>query len=892
MPCFADRQTQKFKALLLFLLLGTLSSAPLAKAHLDVSNPRPPRIFQSSCVDLVEDITTTDVATTTNQKNIETNPHQSSEDVAKRIARYLEELQPVLLNPHNPNSAATSRFTSLEHQEFASDLIRFFEKEFRLPNANRDLIANQDTSKAIEVYSTTLEQLNSQIRKFNESQVPPRFWTAQAFGFNFKNGKRPREKEILELEKKTDDAQLKLSNQHKNLEQRIAQNQNLLSQINLWSEKIEHEIDFLRAFEKVVFGDFNKRDDNDPQKAMLQNLLTKITESIEYLEDKAFQLNHVRASFTNLNEANLMTNDLVKEVRSSVRYHFEASQGEPITEATSETTPTADSHRSSQTLPTRAIARSQSQGWIQRVSNMGSRLKHLFARQPKELLLTQEELKVLRDSKNPEDVRKYLKAIQKQVGSWNFEDWFKDSGNDFLWHTKDSLLRRSDLPYDVREQAALEYLWMSRNRLAALEEILASLNETEKKRYTAEIKQWQKSSDERKKQLLAEFYSRWNSSIQFGYLKTLQRLAELELFDVNSKNISGYSTLIRAGHAGQKDVVEWLLENPQLDLSQRDEFGLTDLENLRLSGRKVIANTIEWKRPEISSRHFKAKRLKKDASPSFLKIHPGQFFMGDGVTGNLQKIAKPFELMSKFTDVQTWSEVIELAKEHLGSGLFKVRQGHLVDRNSQGRFGSAQNTLEVIDLTSLDISISKDETASKTWVKKKNFRDISVWLSLLNALSQSGEVKVQQKLAALFLGHTKGAVYRLQTDSEAEFVTRLRGKLDGNYQSLVILHNSVAPHQIDANKLINGQPIFGLLTQDEFVQDHKTGTPMTLNVRVAPHNSLRFTAQSFLSNNAVFRIAREFAEAQSAKDLTQAQGAGEFQEAQSAATLTEVDERP
>jgi hypothetical protein len=49
----------------------------------------------------------------------------------------------------------------------------------------------------------------------------------------------------------------------------------------------------------------------------------------------------------------------------------------------------------------------------------------------------------------------------------------------------------------------------------------------------------------------------------------------------------------------------------------------------------------------------------------FVKIHPGEFMMGQRENLYLVKLTKPFELMSVPTTQQIWSEVLDLGDKYL-----------------------------------------------------------------------------------------------------------------------------------------------------------------------------------------------------------------------------------
>lgn len=313
---------------------------------------------------------------------------------------------------------------------------------------------------------------------------------------------------------------------------------------------------------------------------------------------------------------------------------------------------------------------------------------------------------------------------------------------------------------------------------------LEKFSEEEKKQIKEEIQQWSKYSlDDERKKMADELFDYWSEAVAKGDIKELQKLMELRLFDINSRDLSGNSLLLKAIYWNSEELdkndekqsstnlwetlksklysgptlLKWVLEHTDLDLTHRDAQGYTDLEKARLMGKDPIVNYIESK-TGIKSRKFTVRERNEDGSPiiKMVKIPGGTYRMGDSKKVTVT-ITKSFEVMSTKTTQKMWKGVVDLFNQHL--------------KNNK--------KYEFIKRESLIASSFKGDLSP---VEQVSYDQVQIWINVLNDLSQINEPQIQTKLKELFSeGHYLGKKYRLPTEAEWEYVARMRGLASGNY---------------------------------------------------------------------------------------------------------------
>jgi formylglycine-generating enzyme required for sulfatase activity len=391
---------------------------------------------------------------------------------------------------------------------------------------------------------------------------------------------------------------------------------------------------------------------------------------------------------------------------------------------------------------------------------------------------------------------------------------------------------------EIRKLVAFEKLLASDNfetgldfkKLFSKEELTPVLNE---------IKAWQVSADVRQRKFATGLNQKWSEAIEKGETRRLEALTESGLFDVNYKNVSGDSTLLLADYFNQRAVIDWLIVNRTFDFNAKNKRGFNQVEQLRLLGKNEMADKILRDRPDISARDFRVKERNDDGTPimGFVKIDPKPFLMGDGKDKVMVTLTKPFEMLSTQTTQKTWREVVQLIQAKLPA-------------TALGGLKEAPSNF-------------KGDTLP---VEQVSFDDISVWSKALNQLSQMDDVQVQASLRAIFPGHRKGAIYRLPSEAEREFVQRNQGLAEGNFSfgnaetdlrdSAWFSSNSGNRTQPVGQKkpiMVNGRPIYDIQGNvwewvgDWYGQKLSGGTdptgPSTGSHRVIRGGSWNFNAQ-------------------------------------------------
>jgi formylglycine-generating enzyme required for sulfatase activity len=239
-------------------------------------------------------------------------------------------------------------------------------------------------------------------------------------------------------------------------------------------------------------------------------------------------------------------------------------------------------------------------------------------------------------------------------------------------------------------------------------------------------------------------------------------LIDSQFFNINHKNISQVSVLQLAAYYKKRLIIDWLIANPDFDFNAKNRLGFTEIEQLRLSGKGELADTIERERPEVYSQKFKVSERNTDQVTSdypngtpiidFIRIETGSFMMGDGETKVLTTISKPFEIMSVDITQETYKIVVKQLKQNFRNDEYSILNA------TPSYFKGQSHPVEQV-----------------------SYNDISLWIKGLNNLSMLDNTEVQHILEKLFPGHRLGKEYSRPTEAQWELVSRLGGVAESNY---------------------------------------------------------------------------------------------------------------
>ena len=358
----------------------------------------------------------------------------------------------------------------------------------------------------------------------------------------------------------------------------------------------------------------------------------------------------------------------------------------------------------------------------------------------------------LAQSSNEAEVLRYIRTVGPIIKTVDSVGLLKTSTFvDYL----DGLSRSPTSSFELRKEAVFEILLASQDTLNFENHLnfKRDLSEEELQVVAREIKEWGNSSDARKRRFAGELDNRWLKAIENGDIKKIQALIDSRFFDLNYKNISGHSLLLLADYYDQKNIIDWLIQNPNFDFNKKNNLGLTEVEQLRLLGKNKLADQIQQARLDVVARRFNVKERNDDGSPiiDFVRIEPASFMMGDGDSKVLTTVTKPFGILSTKTTQKQWRGVVELLKKYRGNS-------YNVLSDSPSNFKGEMNPVEQI-----------------------SFDDITLWNKGLNELSQIDNDQIQEKLKVLFPGHQRGAQYGRPTDAQWELVARNGGLAQGGY---------------------------------------------------------------------------------------------------------------
>lgn len=410
---------------------------------------------------------------------------------------------------------------------------------------------------------------------------------------------------------------------------------------------------------------------------------------------------------------------------------------------------------------------------------------------------------------------------------WLLEKW------KFIQYLEGLTHNRTETNFDLRKEALFEILLHNILNFEKHLNFKPNLSTEELKVVVTEIKAWHNSPDDRKKKFALELDKKWSKAIEKADIKTLEALIDYGFFEINHKNVSQVSILQLAAYYAvfdykprtaidrfasmlgltayykQSTIIDWLVQNQAFDFNARNTQGHTEIEQLRLSGRVKLADSIQRARPDAIGRHFQVKeRGNKKTSEypegipivNFVRIEPNTFMMGENDSYNhtkvLAKVTEPFEIMTVDVTQKTYRIVVELIKQNL--------------RNDRA-----------YDELNASPSHFKGENRP---VESVSYDDTSLWIQGLKELSKLDDPQVQKVLSEIFPGHNRGKIYSRGTEVQWELASRLGGVAEGIYphgngeagldDSAVYNRNSNRETKSVGSKqpvYYNGKPIYDLI---------------------------------------------------------------------------------
>ncbi len=408
------------------------------------------------------------------------------------------------------------------------------------------------------------------------------------------------------------------------------------------------------------------------------------------------------------------------------------------------------------------------------------------------------KLAPLKDSRNENEILMYMRTIghilpeliKSQVLT---EDGFKN----YLTYKKKEGLSTEVVSSVVIELALLEGVDSFVENLN-----LRDLDTKTKSLVIEKIKAFSQSKDHREQAVFIRLSEEQESSFTENNARILENLINLDLIDINDVSISGHSLLLKAVYYEAQNVIDYLISNRDFDINRKNKHGRNDVEELRLLGKDQMADYLEQKMAQTKSKQLKLKErnskkteLYPEGEPIIdsVRIDPGTFMMGDAEKVSVT-LTKAFYIMSVDTTQRMWKGVVVLINTH------SPRQFNLLKEDPSQSKGIEYAVN----------GISHDEITQQ-------------WLVALNQLSNMNNKAIQNSLTELFPGHFSGKKYRLPSEAEWEYVSRLAGLATGDYgfgnkakrldeNAWHVMNSGNRTHPVGRKKpiMFNGKPLYDI----------------------------------------------------------------------------------
>jgi formylglycine-generating enzyme required for sulfatase activity len=363
----------------------------------------------------------------------------------------------------------------------------------------------------------------------------------------------------------------------------------------------------------------------------------------------------------------------------------------------------------------------------------------------------------LRDSPQEQDALKFIFSGQtivaqlEKLGLFSQKEFISDLGR---------IANDSSRSFQIRRQAFYEILLLSNksddNTLPDFQS--TRFSEAEKAQMISEVKQWSKSSDQRKKKCSDGFQIKWFVASRTGNETMMNRLLALKLVDINQKNARGYSALTVAVQNYQVKVVHLLLNDPRINILEVDNKGFTVLDHALALGHQDLVALIKEKRPGIKWNGNENIASRVHQTMDFIRVEPGTFKMGDAELPTA--ISKPVEIMST---------------------LFTQKMYFKIMGENPSSYKDGENT-EIMRVGSELQKIQPDNP-----VENVSYENGVQLLKKINELSKQDAPLLYE----LIPDHTRGAKYDFITEAQIEYVMKKAKTEDGDTIDEMIKRNDV-----------------------------------------------------------------------------------------------------